>query len=60
MPIVQVDMLVGRTIDQKRAMVKEVTEALVRTTNCKPESVKIIIRDMEKSSLGEGGKLNCD
>lgn len=60
MPIVQIEMLAGRTIEQKRAMVKEVTEALVRTINCKPEAVKIIIRDAEKHNIADGGVLKCD
>lgn len=60
MPIVQIEMLKGRTIEQKRAMVKEVTETLVRTINCKPEAVRIIIREMETENLGIGDKLACD
>ncbi|MBZ4653013.1 MAG: 4-oxalocrotonate tautomerase family enzyme [Peptococcaceae bacterium] len=60
MPVVQIEMIGGRTIEQKRAMVKEVTDALVRTINCKPEAVKIIIRDMEKHNIADGGVLKCD
>lgn len=60
MPIVQIELLAGRTIEQKRAMVKEVTETLVRTVNCKPEAVKIIIREMAKENYGTEGKLASD
>lgn len=60
MPIVQIEMLAGRTVEQKRAMAKEVTEVLVKTINCKQEAVKIIIREMEKQNFAEGGKLYID
>ncbi|MCR4431149.1 MAG: 4-oxalocrotonate tautomerase [Tepidanaerobacteraceae bacterium] len=57
MPIVQIEMLSGRTLEQKREMVKEVTETLVKTIKCRPEAVKIIIREMEKQNYAENGKL---
>ena len=60
MPIVQIEMFEGRTLEQKRAMVKEVTQALVSTVNCPPEAVKIVIREMKKEDLAEAGLLYCD
>lgn len=60
MPIIQVEMLKGRTIEQKREMAKEVTEAVSRTANCPKESVRIIIREMEFENFSEGGVLRCD
>lgn len=35
MPILQVELLKGRTVEQKRAMAERVTQALVETVNCK-------------------------
>ncbi len=60
MPLVRVDMIKGRTIEQKRAMVKEVTESMVKTLNCKKEAVRIIITEKEKEDLGVGGILHSD
>lgn len=60
MPIIQVDMLKGRTVEQKREMVKEVTEAVARTANCPKESVRIIIREMEFENFSESGVLRID
>ncbi len=60
MPIVQVDMLEGRTLEQKREMVKKMTEAIVETANCPAEAVTIIIRDMPPTHLGKAGKLRSD
>ncbi len=60
MPIVQIEMFEGRTIEQKREMVKEVTRSLVRTVNCQPEAEKIVIREIKKENLAEDGMLYCD
>lgn len=60
MPIVHVHLYEGRTVEQKRAMVKAVTQALVETINATPESVHIVIQDMERHDYGDGGTLGCD
>lgn len=60
MPIVQIDMLEGRTVEQKRELVKKVTEAITETAKCPSEAVSIIIRDMPKHNLGQAGKLRSD
>ncbi|HPY57078.1 MAG TPA: 2-hydroxymuconate tautomerase [Sedimentibacter sp.] len=60
MPIIQVEMLKGRTVDQKREMVKEITEVVSRTANCPKEAVRIVIREMEFENFGISGQLQCD
>lgn len=60
MPIVQIDLLEGRTVEQKRAMVAKVTEAIQETANCPADAVTIIIREMPPIHLGKGGKLRSD
>lgn len=60
MPIVQIDMLEGRTVDQKRALVQKVTEAITETANCPASAVTIVLRDMPKENLGQAGKLRAD
>ena len=60
MPIVQIDMLEGRSVDQKRAMVAKVTEAIVETANCTPEVATVIIREMPTTNFGNAGKLRSD
>ena len=49
MPYVTVKMLEGRTEEQKRALVKEVTEAVSRTVNAPPENVTVFIEEMSKT-----------
>lgn len=60
MPIVQIDMIEGRTVDQRRELVKKVTEAITESVNCPASAVTIIIREMTKEHLGQAGKLRAD
>ena len=55
MPYVTVKMLEGRTEEQKRALVKEVTEAVSRTVNAPAENVTDFIEEMSKNHYGVAG-----
>ncbi|MDM5246323.1 MULTISPECIES: 2-hydroxymuconate tautomerase [Lysinibacillus] len=60
MPYVTVKMLEGRTDEQKRALVKEVTEAVSRTVNAPAENVTVFIEEMPKNHYGVAGVLHSD
>lgn len=60
MPIIHVEMFPGRTVEQKREMVKELTDAFVRTAGGKHDSVFVVIDDVEKHNWGAGGELCSD
>ncbi|QDX22523.1 4-oxalocrotonate tautomerase [Pandoraea pnomenusa] len=60
MPTFHVEMFEGRTVEQKRAFVKAVTEAAVTTLGCSPESVDIIISDIKRENWATGGTLWSD
>jgi 4-oxalocrotonate tautomerase len=60
MPIVHIELLEGRSIEQKRDMVKKVTDAIVETTSCPIDAVKIVICEMAKTHFSEGGVLRSD
>jgi len=60
MPIVQIDMIEGRTVEQKRELVKRVTEAICETANCPAEAVTIVIRDAAKHHIAKAGILMLD
>jgi len=60
MPVVHIYMLEGKTTDQKRAMVREVTEALCRTLDVPANSVIIQVVELEGCNVGAGGKLALD
>lgn len=60
MPIVQVELLEGRTVEQKRTLVEKVTQAVVESVGSPAENVTVIIRDMPKENLGRAGKIEYD
>ena len=60
MPIIEVHMLEGRTLEQKRELVGQVTEAVCRTLGARPEQVRIILSEMPKEDYAVAGTLACD
>jgi 4-oxalocrotonate tautomerase len=60
MPLVVVSADEGRTIEEKRGLVKDITEAVCKNFNVKPETVSILIREGKKENRGKGGKLAID
>jgi len=60
MPIIQVNMLEGRTVDQKRKLVANMTDAVVKSMDVKPEDVRIILQEMAKHDYAIAGLLFMD
>ncbi len=60
MPFVIVEFWEGRTIDQKRKLVKAITDAMVECADCKPEHLHVVIHDTPKDSWGRAGVLGID
>ncbi len=56
MPIIQAHILEGRSTEQKRALIRSITEAVVRSLGVPGESVRVIISEMEKDAYGIGGR----
>ena len=60
MPIVHIELLEGRTDEQKRAMVKEVTEAIEKTANAPRENIHVVVQEMKKEHYAVAGVLKSD
>lgn len=60
MPIVIVNIKEGRTVEQKRSMVRKMTEVLSETMEVQPTSVRIIINEMKNDNFAIAGTLICD
>ena len=60
MPVVTIDMWEGRSLEQKRDLVKAMTKAMVDIAGVKPENLHIIIRDVPKTNWGRNGILSSD
>jgi 4-oxalocrotonate tautomerase len=60
MPYVTIVLKEGRSVEQKREIVKAVTEAVARTANAKPEAIHIILQDAPATNLAKEGILLAD
>ena len=60
MPLVIVQADEGRTVEQKRGLVKDITEAVCKNFNVPPETVSILINEEKKENRGKAGKLAND
>jgi 4-oxalocrotonate tautomerase len=57
MPTIRVEMFEGRSPEQKKNLVKALTQACVETLGAKPESVDIVLFDIKPSEWATGGEL---
>jgi 4-oxalocrotonate tautomerase len=55
MPTIKVEMLEGRTPEQKTALVKALTQAVVESLGSKPESVDVLLYDIPRQNWATGG-----
>ena len=60
MPVVVIYMAEGRTLDQKRALARNVTNAVVESVGVKPEQVTIRLIEQSLENFGRGGVLRVD
>jgi 4-oxalocrotonate tautomerase len=60
MPLITVKAIEGRTVEQKRGLARDITEAVVRNFNVEPSAVSIDIVEYSKENLAEAGKLFID
>jgi 4-oxalocrotonate tautomerase len=57
MPEVYVHAVEGRTLDQKRALIKDITDAVVRNFKVDAEAVIVQIMESPKTNKAKGGVL---
>jgi 4-oxalocrotonate tautomerase len=60
MPHVQITMLEGRTVEQKRRAVKRITEVMQDELNVKPESLSIAFVEVPRHNYARNGVLISD
>ena len=56
MPLVTIEMFEGRTIEQKKELVRDITDAVMKL-NVPAEAVHVLIKDVPKHNWADGGKL---
>jgi 4-oxalocrotonate tautomerase len=55
MPIVIANMIESRTVEQKRALVQRITDAVVETLVCRPEQVRVLLEEIRPMNWDIGG-----
>ncbi len=59
MPIIRVEMLPGRSLEQKQALVEGLTETFVRTAGGNAEGLQVVITEVSADNWGTNGKLHA-
>ncbi len=57
MPTIRIELLEGRTPEQKQSLVSAVTQAVVSSLGSKPESVDVLLFDIPRAHWATGGVL---
>jgi len=60
MPLIQITMLQGRTADQKRKIVKRITDVMVEEAGARREGIVVAFHEVSKESYASGGELMID
>ncbi|MEG3581788.1 MAG: DUF1904 family protein [Chloroflexota bacterium] len=57
MPYLEVLWFPGRSDDQKKQLVKEITNSFVKITGCKPSAVQIVFKEITEENSAASGSL---
>jgi 4-oxalocrotonate tautomerase len=60
MPNIRVEMLEGRSPEQKSAMARELTEAFLRTAGGRREAISVVITEVSAENWAIGGGILAD
>jgi 4-oxalocrotonate tautomerase len=60
MPVVTVQMWKGRSREQKRKLVKAITDAMVEHADAKPDGLHVIIQEYELDNWARAGVLGSE
>ena len=60
MPIIRVELLEGRTVEQKREFAEVVTREGARILRCTPEAINIVFAPVARADWAVAGKLTSD
>jgi 4-oxalocrotonate tautomerase len=60
MPLVHIDLIAGRSEEQLKGLVRDVTTAIVKNTGAPAEHVHVVLNEMQKNRYSVGGKLKSE
>jgi len=56
MPIAQINMMEGRTKEQKEVLIRKVTDAIMDSLDAPEGNVRVLINEIPKKHFGIGGQ----
>jgi 4-oxalocrotonate tautomerase len=60
MPVIQITISQGRSVEQKRELIRVLTRETARIMNTEDEKVRILIYEVSKENWGNAGVLGLD
>lgn len=60
MPVVQVHMRAGRSVEEKRRLIEAITDAVTEVLGAKRQRVVVLLDEIDPESWGQGGQLLAD
>jgi len=60
MPIVRIELWPGRAPDEKKALIRNVTDAVVKSVGCPDKAVAVLLYEVDKSDWAIGGICHSD
>lgn len=60
MPVIQITISLGRTLEQKRELIKVLTKETARIMKTDEEKVRVLIYEVSKENWGNAGVLGVD
>lgn len=60
MPLVHIDLIAGRSDQQLKNLVRDVTDAIVKNTGAPAEHVHIVLNEMQKNRYSVAGKMRSE
>ncbi|GAB4186087.1 MAG: 2-hydroxymuconate tautomerase family protein [Roseiflexaceae bacterium] len=56
MPIVRIDLLIGRSPEQKAELIRRVTAAVAESIEVRPEQIRILLNELPPEHWAVGGQ----
>ncbi|EKW98576.1 2-hydroxymuconate tautomerase [Ligilactobacillus saerimneri] len=60
MPLIHIELIEGRSQEQLKNLVADVTAAVVKNTGAPAEHVHVVLNEMQKNRYAVGGTLKSD
>jgi len=60
MPVIQITMSQGRSVEQKRELIQVLTKETARIMKTQDEKIRILIYEVSKENWGNAGVLGTD